>query len=130
VVSLGCVLHNEERYYLYKSHGTAGIVKSGRLYKMVWADVPSKLRAYAAAHGSRIPRTGQSPAHCFFILVNYKFLLFLGAYKFNVFYRPFPNIAAPPPPPRVAQANPIAAQKTPWFAHLHSRLRGNVGLSI
>jgi hypothetical protein len=32
----------------------------------------------------------------------------------------------PPPPRVVAQANPIAAQKTPRLAHLHSRLRGDV----
>jgi hypothetical protein len=30
--------------------------------------------------------------------VNYNFLLFLGAYKFNACYEPFLKIAAPPPP--------------------------------
>jgi hypothetical protein len=30
-------------------------------------------------------------------------------------------------PPRVAQASPVTAQKTPWLVHLHPRLRGNVG---
>jgi hypothetical protein len=31
-----------------------------------------------------------------------------------------------PFPPGVAQANPVAAWKTPWLVHLHPRLRGNV----
>jgi hypothetical protein len=59
--------------------------------------------------------------------VNYNFLLFLEAYKFNVRYGNVSNIAAPPPPPGVFQANPIAAQKTPWLEQLHPRLRGNSG---
>jgi hypothetical protein len=36
----------------------------------------------------------------------------------------FPKIA--PLPIHVAQVNPAAAQKTPWLAHLHPRLTGNV----
>jgi hypothetical protein len=51
------------------------------------------------------------------------FFVIFGAYKFNVCYEPFSKI--PPPPPRVAQANPIAAQKTPCLAHLHPQLREN-----
>jgi hypothetical protein len=31
-----------------------------------------------------------------------------------------------PSSPHVSQAIPTAAQKTPWLAHLHPRLRGNV----
>jgi hypothetical protein len=34
------------------------------------------------------------------------------------------------PPPRVAQANLIAAQNTPRLAELHPRIRGNVDLSL
>jgi hypothetical protein len=30
-----------------------------------------------------------------------------------------------PPAPRIGQYNPKDAQKTPWLAHLHPRLRGN-----
>jgi hypothetical protein len=36
---------------------------------------------------------------------------------------PFPK--ALPPPRKDAQANPTAAQKTQWIAHLHHRLRRN-----
>jgi hypothetical protein len=57
--------------------------------------------------------------------VNWNFVLFLGAYEINVCCGPFSKIA-PPPPPRVTQAYPIAAQKTPWLAHLHPWRRGNV----
>jgi hypothetical protein len=32
--------------------------------------------------------------------------------------------------PWIAQADPIAAQKTSWLAHLHPRLGGNVGLVL
>jgi hypothetical protein len=52
-------------------------------------------------------------------------LLLWGAYKFNICYEPFLKIAAPLPP--VAQADPVAAQKTPRLTHLHLWLRGNVG---
>jgi hypothetical protein len=48
------------------------------------------------------------------------FLLFLRAYKFNVcsgLFSPLKTAASP----QVTQANPTAAQKTPWLAHLHSR---------
>jgi hypothetical protein len=62
--------------------------------------------------------------------VNYIFIytrIYLGYYKFSVCYGPFLKIASPPPPrSRVAQANPFAAQKTPWLAYFHARLRGNV----
>jgi hypothetical protein len=37
------------------------------------------------------------------------------------------NILKKSLPSRVAQANPIAAQKTPAPAHLHPRFRVNVG---
>jgi hypothetical protein len=36
---------------------------------------------------------------------------------------------AAPPSPRVAQAIPIGAQKTPWLAHLHPRLIGGIDCS-
>jgi hypothetical protein len=91
-------------------------------------NVSSKLRgrAPAVAH----PRTSLSVPRTFIGLVysqfelikvqlrkvNYTFCYFLGAYKC---YGPFLKIAAPL---RVAQANPIAAQKTQW----HPRLRRNV----
>jgi hypothetical protein len=44
--------------------------------------------------------------------MNYNFLLFLGAYKFNVCYGHFSKIAAPRGRGD-AQANPVAIQKTP-----------------
>jgi hypothetical protein len=37
----------------------------------------------------------------------------------------FRNSLPPPPPPGVAEANPVASQKTPWLAHSYTRLRAS-----
>jgi hypothetical protein len=44
----------------------------------------------------------------------------MGAYKFNVCY----DFRKSPPPAGLPK--PTATQKTPWLAHLHPRLIGNI----
>jgi hypothetical protein len=39
-------------------------------------------------------------------------------------------LTPPPPHSQVAQANPIAAQRTLWLANLHPRLRRNVAVEV
>jgi hypothetical protein len=92
--------------------------------------VPSELRACAGAQRPSHSRALLTTTQCFFFVILVWTLQWISRVWFLIFYLMsvmdlFFNSSSPPPP-RAAQVNPIAAQKTPWLAHLHPRLRGNV----
>jgi hypothetical protein len=94
----------------------------------VKSNVPLQLRTRAAV---ALPRTSPSLPRTFIGLVysqfelikiklqkvNYTFLLFFWELINLMSVKDLFRKSLPPPPTRVAQANPIAAQKTPWLAH-------------
>jgi hypothetical protein len=70
-----------------------------------------------------VSRALSTTAQCFILVFSTISTIFviLGAHKCNVCYGALSKIAAHPPP-RVAQSNPIAAQKIPCLAHLERTL--------
>jgi hypothetical protein len=97
--------------FLYQFHLPRIIATPNSYFPSMHSNVPSKQRACVVA---------QRPSHS---LAKFQSHALLRAYKFDELRTFFENHC---PLPRVAQPKPIAAQKTPWFAHLHPRLRGNM----
>jgi hypothetical protein len=97
--------------------------------------VPSKLRAHGLAAAVALPHTIISIGfpRIFITLVYSHFVLIkIKLKKGKLVFCNFGSLIdllskslLPPPPPQVARAKPIAAQKTPWDAHFHFWLRGS-----